>query len=291
MISEGILRISAATNPTKVGYLVEARIAIRVDLSKIGKILQQLTAMPRISFLAVTTGKYNILISVTFRSAEELFNFLTVDLSGVSGIFRADASLILETRKRRYDILQPRQPETKETPNLPFRIINSPPSASSTGIDNLDHDIIVELQRDARQPDATIARTLGFNEGTVRRRINRLVEKEVIVITPIIQPGKVGYSIAADIGIQVDLTMLDYVLDRLTTMPRVHFVASTAGEFDILIWATLSSPWDLYDFIKKDLSLVPGVKRSETWVNIEVKKMEWGILEPRSRTAQLATAT
>lgn len=284
LISEGIVRISAATDPAKVGYFVEARIAIRADLSKIGKILQQLAAMHSVSFLAVTTGRYNILISVTFRSPGDLFHFLTVDVSGVTGIFRADTSLVLETRKRRYDILQDWHPEIPSPRDTQSLGMPRSSATSQVNIDNLDHDIIVELQRDARQTDATIARTLKFNEGTVRRRINRLIENNVIVIAPIIQPGKVGYSFPAHIGIQVDPKMLDYVLDRLTVMPRVHFVASTAGEFDILIWATFRSPWELYDFTKKDLSLVPGVKRSETLVNIEVTKMEWGILEPRPGT-------
>lgn len=281
LISEGVFRLSAATNPWKVGYAVEARISIRVDLSKIGRIMEQLAAMPRISFLAVTTGRYNILISVTFRSPEELFKFLTVDLSGVPGIFRADTSLILETRKRQFDILQEERKEDNNCGRTGHRVNAAIPPSGVISIDGRDHDIVVELQRDARQSDATIARTLGLNEGTVRRHINRLIGDGVITIAPIIQPAKVGYPIPAHIGLQVDLKMIDYVLDRLTAMPRIHFLASTAGEFDVLMWATFRSPWELYDFTKKDLSSVPGVIRSETLVNVEVKKMEWGILEPR----------
>ena len=55
-------------------------------------------------------------------------------------------------------------------------------------LDELDYDIIQSLHKNARVSASEIARQTDANERTVRKRIERLLEKGVIRLTAIIDP-------------------------------------------------------------------------------------------------------
>lgn len=49
-------------------------------------------------------------------------------------------------------------------------------------IDRLDEEMITPLQSDGRRPSVKIARRLAVAEGTVRKRVERLIREQVIQI-------------------------------------------------------------------------------------------------------------
>ena len=51
-----------------------------------------------------------------------------------------------------------------------------------TVLDDLDRGIIQMLQRNARMPNTEIARALSVTETTIRNRVSRLVDEELIEI-------------------------------------------------------------------------------------------------------------
>ena len=59
-------------------------------------------------------------------------------------------------------------------------------------MDELDQRIIGLLQIDGRIPNAQIARKLGVSEGTIRRRVGRLLQEDVIRITVVPNIEKMG---------------------------------------------------------------------------------------------------
>ena len=60
-------------------------------------------------------------------------------------------------------------------------------------MDPIDAEIIKILQDDGRASNAGIARKLMVSEGTVRRRLKKLVEDEFIQIIALPDPRKMGY--------------------------------------------------------------------------------------------------
>jgi DNA-binding Lrp family transcriptional regulator len=46
-------------------------------------------------------------------------------------------------------------------------------------IDELDRQLILELQKDGRQQYVDLARKLGVVEGTVRKRVKRLLQRNL----------------------------------------------------------------------------------------------------------------
>ncbi len=140
----------------------------------------------------------------------------------------------------------------------------------------LDRAIMLRLQVDGRESNAEIARHLSMSEGTVRRRIKRLFEEDVVRVTAVPNPPKLGFHARALIGLQVELSKLDEVSNALAKMSDVHFVAFTTGTFDIFIQVTLPSAEELNNFIKTRLARIPGIVHSETFVNLETKKRTFG---------------
>ena len=83
-------------------------------------------------------------------------------------------------------------------------------------MDELDRRIIHILQEDGRASNARIARDVGVSEGTVRRRLKRLIQEGVIRVAAFPDPEALGYTTEALIGIQVDPDKVDAVAGHLT---------------------------------------------------------------------------
>ena len=57
-------------------------------------------------------------------------------------------------------------------------------------MDELDAKIIAMLQEDGRASNASIARNVGVSEGTVRRRLKRLVDDNFIQVIAMLNPER-----------------------------------------------------------------------------------------------------
>ena len=145
-------------------------------------------------------------------------------------------------------------------------------------MDELDSRIIEMLQEDGRASNAGIAREVGVSEGTVRRRLKRLVQEEYIRVVALLDPGKMGYVSEALIGVQVDPDKIDQVAGDLAELHEVSWVSVTTGAYDIFAWASLPSPELLGIFLRNKVGTVLGVRRTETFVSLAVRKRGYGAL-------------
>ncbi len=145
-------------------------------------------------------------------------------------------------------------------------------------MDELDRKIIEILQLDGRASNARIAREVGVSEGTVRRRLRRLIQDNVVKIIAVPNLDKMGYSTAALIGLQTAPGQLDAVADSLAEMKEVHYVAITTGAFDVFAWVGMTSTEDLGVFLRTQVGIIPGVTRTETFVNLSIKKRTYGLV-------------
>ena len=145
-------------------------------------------------------------------------------------------------------------------------------------MDLLDSKIVEVLRRDGRASNARIAREVGVSEGTVRRRLKRLVDDELIQVIALPDPSKMGYESQALIGVHVDPDKIDLVANGLEELEEVSWVAVTTGSFDVFVWVTLPSSEALGVFLRTKLGVVPGVRRTETFVNLALRKRSHTVL-------------
>ena len=99
-------------------------------------------------------------------------------------------------------------------------------------MDDLDREILNILRRDARTPYTEIADSVGTSEGTVRNRVESLVEEGVIErFTVATRTGNVKSMI--EVGVDVSVDTHD-ISNRVTEWQEVEFVWQVSGEEDIV---------------------------------------------------------
>ena len=142
--------------------------------------------------------------------------------------------------------------------------------------DELDRRIIEMLQQDGRASHARMARDLDVSEGTVRRRLSRLVHDRIIRVTAIAEPEQLGFHTSAFIGLQVDPARVEAVANELAALPETEHVAITTGSYDIFTWVNLASSEALASFLHHKVGTVEGVRQTETFVSLETRKRSAG---------------
>ena len=103
-------------------------------------------------------------------------------------------------------------------------------------LDQLDKEIIDLLSRDGRMSCADIAREIGsISERSVRYRLEKLINENVIRVTATPVPQSLGYSIVADVFIEADSGQVLDVARKIATFENVSYVAGSTGESDITV--------------------------------------------------------
>ena len=92
-------------------------------------------------------------------------------------------------------------------------------------MDELDRRIISLLQMDGRASNAKIAREVGVSEGTVRRRLRRLIQEDVVKVVAVPNLEKLGYATTALIGLQTGPGKSDTVAESIAGLDEAHYVA------------------------------------------------------------------
>jgi len=123
-------------------------------------------------------------------------------------------------------------------------------------IDTLDMKIIRELQADARKPVVKIAREIGANEATVRKRIEKLIKNGYIQrFTVVLDYHKLGRVIKSFVGLRVQPAKLKEIVDHLSKHPDVQVLYRTSGDIDIMVEVIFEKMEDLNAFLESELKL------------------------------------
>ncbi len=133
-------------------------------------------------------------------------------------------------------------------------------------MDELDHTILQFLQKDGRKPFTEIAQNLDISEGTVRNRVSRLIEDDVLRIVGVADPGKLGFNVSALVGVSVQGGDIDQIGKRIATFPEVNDVIMVSGEFDLILMVYCRDREHLTSFLKQNLRPIPGISHTQTFV-------------------------
>jgi Lrp/AsnC family transcriptional regulator for asnA, asnC and gidA len=138
----------------------------------------------------------------------------------------------------------------------------------------LDKRIIEHLQADGRRPFTQIAHELGVSEAAVRARTNRLIERGILQVVGVADPGKLGFQQAL-IGIRCQPGRLVAVAEALALLPEVDCVVVTTGRYDILIETVSEDNEALLRFLTDRLQAIEGVRDTETFTYLRLVKQTY----------------
>jgi len=143
---------------------------------------------------------------------------------------------------------------------------------SAAQLDDLDRQLIEALARDARVSNRKIALDLGVTEGTVRGRIKRLQQEGLISFTAITSFGLADSARMAFIGVEVNVSDVRGVAERIAELSSVNAVMITMGRFNILAICLFNSLDSLLELASNQILSMPGVHHVETSIAVKTVK-------------------
>jgi len=125
-------------------------------------------------------------------------------------------------------------------------------SRKSTNIEGLNLRIVEFLQEDGRATFSSIAGKLGVSESTVRSRVARMREQNMIHFITVTNPLALGHSSWAMLGISVGQdSSATEVAEYFRELDEVVYAMRIAGRFDLLVEVVVDTPISLRDFLDK----------------------------------------
>ena len=145
-------------------------------------------------------------------------------------------------------------------------------------LDRVDCQLIRLLQKDGRMPNNAIAQELNISEFTVRKRLKRLLDSGTIRIVAVADPLDLGFEIAGNLKIRIDLKKTDQILRQLKQIDSLVWVALTTGGTDVDADFVTRSLKEFHELIFKKISRIDGVLSTETSLMVELVKdaNDWG---------------
>ncbi|MBN1368114.1 MAG: Lrp/AsnC family transcriptional regulator [Dehalococcoidales bacterium] len=142
-------------------------------------------------------------------------------------------------------------------------------------LDDIDKNIIMNLQNNARQNYNALGKIVGASEGTIRNRVKFAVNREVIQIKAVLNPTKIGFEFTCMLGIAVDIEKLLEVAEKLADYPNVYFLTLCTGTFDIIAMLLFRNSSEFNTFMMEQVSKLPGIRSTQTFVNMNLMKTPW----------------
>ena len=139
-------------------------------------------------------------------------------------------------------------------------------------LDGLDFSILSCLQEDGRMSFTVIAEKLDVSIGTIRTRLNKLIEDGIIHIVGRVDPEKVGFKSYAHIAVFIQpATLKESVAQKIAKMPEVSFLASVSGDYDLEVDVMCRDNNHLMNFVN-EISAIKGVNQTKTTLYFKVYK-------------------
>lgn len=139
-------------------------------------------------------------------------------------------------------------------------------------LDPLDCKLVRLLQQDGRMSNTAIAQKLGTSEATVRTRLKRILDSGIIRIVAVGNPLDLGFEVSGNLKIRIDLKKKDQVIDQLTKIDELIWIALTTGGTDIDVDFAVRSMKELQELIFNKISKIDGVLSTETSLMVDLIK-------------------
>ena len=107
----GAVRIAAVVNPAAVGLKLPAFVRITTTLAATRRIAEAAAALDRVSFVGLTTGRFNVIALVTAADRHELAEILHDQMRRWEGVISIEALEVVSNAKHRFDLVRIRPPE------------------------------------------------------------------------------------------------------------------------------------------------------------------------------------
>ena len=140
-----------------------------------------------------------------------------------------------------------------------------------------DRSIIRELVQNPRQSNVALAAKVGLSEGSVRRRMERLLTEGKLTFSAIPSAAFMGRPVHTLFEIQSAPGATEQLIEKLAGMPEMAYVYHVTGQFDIIAVGYFASNNAMRRFWTERLGHLDGVMESRAVMVLRVAKRahEW----------------
>ena len=148
----------------------------------------------------------------------------------------------------------------------------------SEQLDGVDRRILNILQADGRLSFRSVARRLRVSDATVRERVARLLEREVIKgFSALVDPERAGMEVICLISVEADPEVAGQVAEELAEVEEVKLVMETGERRNLLVLGVFPSRDSLNEFLDQSLRGRRGVKLDSVTIALSLRKIDWTV--------------
>ncbi len=104
LLGSGDMRIVCIPDPSLLGYGTQALIGLSADVASVDAVAVELAGIDEVTWVAITTGLYDIMIWVVTRSTATLKTLLGERIGAIKGVQRSETFVSLKHRKESYGV-------------------------------------------------------------------------------------------------------------------------------------------------------------------------------------------
>ena len=135
--------------------------------------------------------------------------------------------------------------------------------------DSIDESIIKLLAENGRCTHNEIARQLGVSEGTVRNRIKKLVDAELLSVKGLLNPELTPDKQIIFLGVKVKASKdLEKAAEAVAVLNDVLSVCVVSGRYDLLVEVFIK-PGEVINFISRELAKLDAIMSTESFLTLK----------------------
>lgn len=259
LLREKIIEIKTLPNPYKIGMIANAMIAIQAEPSRIDHICDQLVSNFNVTTVLTVFGRYDILINVSFQTWEDMHEFINQVLARIDGVLQVDPYFIRDYKKR-YE-------------GLFGKVLKNPEQVK---LKKEERKLIEFLVENGRINFNEISEKIGAHVSTVSRRINALINEDIIKIVAVPNPPSFGIWSHAFIVLDAKASQVDQICENLFPFPEIVSIANLITASGIIVGIHCRNNEILYKFIKGKITQNEDIQKTETFISAEIIKRFYG---------------
>lgn len=258
LLDAKLITIATIPIPSALGYKMVAYVGVNIHPGKSHAVIDFLRPHKNVRVIRLISGRFDILLSVLFRNLTELSTFIREELGNTPYLVHAETMIVLKRTKSSWTYLS----------SSPVIVKDPRPRE----LDELDLRLIRELEKHPRESIKNLAAKLGMSRIWTSRKLQALLDDNIIKVVSIVKPPAFGLNVEATIFVKVHPGKVTELAASLAPNTSISHVFIINGQFDLLLFAVFRDASELSDFLANDLGNKPGVISYETALQLALPK-------------------
>ncbi|MFX1380657.1 MAG: winged helix-turn-helix transcriptional regulator [Promethearchaeota archaeon] len=127
--------------------------------------------------------------------------------------------------------------------------------------DEKDKEILNFLQENYRISYKDLSKKVDLAASTIHNRVQNMIKEGIIIkFDTFVDPFKVGYESIAILGLSADPLKLDDTARRLSEYNEIQLVASSTGDYNLIVKVIAKDEKNLWRFINEEIKTLEGIQ-------------------------------